>query len=190
MKRLTSVMCALFALPACHGGGAREASEGICRASWLAPPRVDPSIDVPRGAGGVLFHTAANGTQNYTCTRATDGGTSWTFTGPSAVLVDCNGKVVGHHDASNAGAGSPEWIEPDGTFVVAHKVATFVPDGGAMSAPWLLLQAVGHGGSGTLSHVAYVQRLDTDGGVAPAPSCEAGDTARVPYTADYYFYGP
>jgi hypothetical protein len=52
------------------------------------------------------------------------------------------------------------------------------------------LQAVGHGGTGTLSQVTYVQRLDTDGGVAPGAGCDAGDMAQVSYTADYYFYGP
>ncbi len=200
MRRLVSLIAALFVLPACHGSGTREVSRGVagsnagseggCAASWLAPPRVDLSIDVPAGGGRVLLHAAASGTQNYTCARATDGGTSWTLTGPSAALADCNGRALGHHEASDAGAGSPEWVEPDGTFVVAHRVATFAPDGGATSVPWLLLQAVDHGGSGTLSHVVYVQRLGTDGGVAPAHGCEAGDTARVPYSADYYFYGP
>jgi hypothetical protein len=40
-----------------------------------------------------------------------------------------------------------------------------------------------------LSQVLYVQRLDTDGGVSPAPVCDAGTMIQVPYTADYYFYG-
>jgi hypothetical protein len=199
VKRLVPLVSALLVLPACHHGGTREASGGVassdngfmggCRASWLAPPMVDPSIEVPLGGGGVLLHVRAGGTQNYTCTRSSDGGTSWTLTGPSALLVDCNGQVVGRHQASDAGAGFPEWIEPDGTLVVAHKIAMFVPSDGARSAPWLLLKAVGYAGNGTLSHVSYVQRLDTDGGVGPALGCEAGETARAPYTADYYFYG-
>ena len=46
------------------------------------------------------------------------------------------------------------------------------------------------GGTGTLAEVAYIQRLDTDGGVAPGGSCDAGATADIPYSADYYFYGP
>jgi len=46
------------------------------------------------------------------------------------------------------------------------------------------------GGTGTLGPVAYEKRLDTDGGNAPATGCDAGDMVQVPYTADYYFYGP
>jgi hypothetical protein len=128
---------------------------------------------------------------NYACTAALDGGaSSWTLTGPNAVLGDCTGTVIGHHMASDAGASFPEWITIDGTYVVAKKQAAFTPDGGAASVPWLLLQAVGHGGSGTLGLVDYVQRLETDGGVAPGAGCDAGDTAEVPYSAEYYFYGP
>jgi hypothetical protein len=109
---------------------------------------------------------------------------------PSADLSDCNGAVIGHHFASEAGAGYPEWQTTDGTYVVGHKLAAFTPDGGAESVPWLLLQQVSTGGAGTLSQTLYVQRLSTDGGVAPGPGCDAGDTLQVPYGAEYYFYGP
>jgi hypothetical protein len=169
--------------------GIADASDGSCPAAWFTPPDVDPSIAVPADGGGVLVHGAGVGTQNYVCT-VTDGGTTWTFVTPHATLEDCNGLVVAMHFASEAGSAYPEWQAPDGTYVVGHKVASFTPDGGADSVPWLLLEAVDHGGTGPLSQVAYVQRLDTDGGAAPSGSCEAGATADVPYTADYYFYGP
>jgi hypothetical protein len=154
-------------------------------------PAVPASIEVPDGGGTVLLHAAGSGTQNYTCTQAIDGGTGWTFTGPQADLSDCNGTVIGHHFASDGGPGAPEWMTIDGTYVIAHKVpnASFVPDGGSGSVPWLLLQASANGGTGVLSQVLYVQRLDTDGGVSPAPVCDAGTMIQVPYTADYYFYG-
>jgi hypothetical protein len=167
-----------------------DASDGGCPSAWLVAPTVPASIDVPADGGGVLLHAAAAGTQNYACTQGTDGGISWVFVGPQADLSDCNGTLIGHHYASEAGAGYPEWITIDGTYVVGHKVAAYTPDGGSGSVPWLLLQAVDHGGTGTLSQVAYIQRLDTDGGVAPGPGCDAGDMTQVPYTADYYFYGP
>jgi hypothetical protein len=168
-----------------------DASDGGCATGWLVAPTVPTSIEVPADGGGVLLHAAGAGTQNYACTMGTDGGISWVFVGPQANLSDCNGNVIGHHYASEAGAGYPEWITTaDGTYVIAHKVAAYTPDGGAASVPWLLLQAVDAGGTGTLSQVAYIQRLDTDGGVAPGPGCDAGDMAQVPYTADYWFYGP
>jgi hypothetical protein len=76
--------------------------------------------------------------------------------------------------------------------VVGKKVAAFTPDGGASAVPWLLLSAAGTGGAGTLSKTAYVQRLNTVGGVAPTSACgvdNAGTVEKVHYTADYYFSG-
>ena len=168
-----------------------DASDGGCPGSWTVAPTAPVSIEVPADGGGVLLHAAGAGTQNYTCTAGTDGGVSWVFVGPQANLADCNGNVIGKHFASDGGAGFPEWITTtDGTYVIGHKLAAYTPDGGSASVPWLLLQAVGHGGSGTLSQVAYIQRLDTDGGIAPGTGCDAGDMVQVPYTADYWFYGP
>ena len=59
-----------------------------------------------------------------------------------------------------------------------------------------LLQSIGsqQGPSGgkALADVTFVQRLNTNGGSAPADGCSvAGDVGKqtlVPYTADYYFY--
>jgi hypothetical protein len=175
-----------------------EVIEAACPSSWLVAPGVDPSISVPDGGGGVLLHASGIGTQDYTCTESmVDGGTTygWTFVGPEAVLNDCNGTLVGHHFASDGGPGAPEWLTVDGAYVIGRKVnAGFVPDGGAASIPWLLLQAVTHGGSGTLASAQYIQRLETDGGVAPgAATCgidAGGTTVKVPYSADYYFFGP
>jgi hypothetical protein len=106
--------------------------------------------------------------------------------------VEHDAPAVGHHFASDAGASAPEWQTLDGTYVVGHKVAAFTPDAGPPSVPWLLLQATGHGGSGTLAQTGYVQRVDTDGGVAPSAACDpshVGTTQKVPYAADYFFYG-
>jgi hypothetical protein len=167
-----------------------DASDGACPGSWLTAPTVPASIEVPADGGGVILHAAGVGTQNYACT-ATDAGTVWTFIGPSASLNDCNGVLIGHHQVSDGGTAFPEWIETiDGTYVVGHKLAAYTPDGGAGDVPWLLLQGVQHGGTGTLSQAEYIQRLNTDGGVAPGAGCDAGDMVQVPYGADYYFYGP
>jgi hypothetical protein len=172
-------------------------SDAACPSSWFVAPAVDPTIAVPDGGGMVLLHAAGAGTQNYTCNESTvDGGATytWTFVGPEADLSDCNATLIGHHFASDAGANAPEWQTTDGTYVIGSKLAAFTPDGGASSVPWLLLQGVGHGGSGTLSSAHYIQRVQTDGGVAPAAtSCNAdagGTTMKVPYTASYYFFGP
>jgi hypothetical protein len=154
---------------------------------------VDPSLAVPDGGGGVLLRAAATGSQNYTCEQAADGGYGWVFVGPEADLYDCHAVLLGHHFASDAGASAPEWQTLDGTYVVGRKLAALAPDAGPPGVPRLLMKGVGHGGTGTLSQVAYVQRLDTDGGLAPSATCDpsrVSSTQKVPYAADYVFYGP
>ena len=61
----------------------------------------------------------------------------------------------------------------------------------ADAIPWLLLKELSTTGPGLFSDIAFVQRVNTWGGVAPATGCDAStvDTLiRVPYSADYYFY--
>jgi hypothetical protein len=43
-------------------------------------------------------------------------------------------------------------------------------------------------GGSSLSQTTFIQRVNTTGGAAPTTECAAGNTAFVPYTADYYFY--
>jgi hypothetical protein len=174
-----------------------DASVGSCPASWQTAPTVDPSIAVPADGGSVLLHASAAGTQNYVCGPMSDGGYAWNFVGPQAELRDCNSLLIGHHFASDGGPTAPEWQTLDGTYVVGRKHSAFTPDAGPPSIPWLLLQATANGGPGTLSQAAYIQRLFTDGGVAPTTTCDpsvadggAQSSEDVPYTAEYYFYGP
>ena len=174
-----------------NDGSNEDASDGACPASWDMTPANDPFMN---DAGGVLMHTAGVGTQDYTCMAVTtDAGTTyaWTFVGPEANLNDCNAVLVGHHFASDAGATRPQWQTLDGTYVIGAKKGAF--DAGSESVPWLQLQGVAWGGDGGLSQAQWIQRLNTDGGVAPSATCDqnsVGTTQKVPYTADYYFFGP
>jgi len=174
----------------------KGAPDTACPALWTTAPVVDSALAVPDGGGGLLLHTRGGGTQNYACQGVKgDGGTAyaWRFVAPEAILNDCPNSLVVHHFASDAGPSSPEWQTGDGTYVIGQKVHAVTPDGGAASVPWLLLQATAHGGNGTLSKTNYIQRLNTDGGVAPTDPCSAkehtGTIQKVPYGADYYFYG-
>ena len=56
--------------------------------------------------------------------------------------------------------------------------------------PWLRLKAVTNQGDGVLAQVDYVQRIETQGGVAPAGPCDPATdrTAAVPYRARYVFW--
>jgi hypothetical protein len=128
----------------------------------------------------------AKGVQVYEC-RARKGadGHEWVFVAPDAMLFDVRGHRIGHH-----GAG-PFWQSSDGSRVVGSvKAKADAPDG---SIPWLLLTTKDAGPSGAFSRVTSIQRVNTVGGTTPAKPCtaaEAGQQARVPYTADYRFFAP
>ena len=72
------------------------------------------------------------------------------------------------------------------------EVVERAPSPDPSAVPWLLLRVTSTGASGDFSGAAYIQRLDTTGGLAPTGGCDAervGAVARVPYTAVYAFYG-
>jgi hypothetical protein len=58
--------------------------------------------------------------------------------------------------------------------------------------PWLLITVTGHSGSGKLSGVTSIQRVNTVGGLAPAAqecTAQSGEVEfNSSYSADYYFY--
>jgi len=163
------------------GGGA---------ATWLTSPEVPSAIAVPTDVR-LAAHDHAIGMQIYNCGASggadAGGGTTtyaWTFKAPDALLYDMDFVPVALH-----GAG-PSWTSTDGSVVVAHEIAR--ADASRSDAiPWLLLKELSTTGPGVFSEVAFVQRINTWGGVAPATGCDANtvDTlVRVPYSADYYFY--
>ncbi len=146
-------------------------------------PDVPASLLVPEG-NKVSFHAHAIGVQIYTATPSPTDPTAfvWTFKAPEAVLFDNDGNVVGIHYVG------PTWESESGSKVVGARVAgANAPVAGAI--PWLLLQAVSTEGPGSFEPTTFVQRVNTVGGVAPAiPPTQAGQEARVPYTAEYYFF--
>jgi hypothetical protein len=128
----------------------------------------------------------ANGVQIYECKASQNDPTrlEWTFKAPAAELRDSKGTIVGRHYAG------PTWEANDGSKVVGEVTARDNgPDPDAI--PWLLLRATSTSGPGALSRTTSIQRLNTWGGEAPASACDseqAGQEARVPYRADYFFY--
>ena len=119
----------------------------------------------------------ARGVQIYECRDA-----KWAFVAPDAQLFDRAGRQIGSHYAG------PVWEAADGSKVIgAVKQRADAPAAG--SIPWLLLGTKSVGGEGSFSKVTSIQRVATTGGVAPAGACaQNGEQARVPYTADYYFF--
>jgi hypothetical protein len=141
-------------------------------------PSVPMDIEVPEG-NKVHFHGYAQGVQIYTWN-----GNSWGASVPEATLFDEDGNVVAIHYAG------PTWESNSGSKVVGAVVPpriTVDPD----AIPWLLLSAVPASteGPGIFANTTYIQRVNTSGGKAPSAAGDfAGQVARVPYTADYYFY--
>jgi hypothetical protein len=130
--------------------------------------------------------TKAIGVQNYECRAKPDDPNKfeWVFTGPEADLFDSKGNKIGRHYSG------PTWEWNDGSRVVG-SVRDSVPSKDEGAIPWLLLAAKDHAGNGVLSRVTSIQRLETNGGKAPAGGCGAADLGkklRVPYTAVYCFY--
>jgi hypothetical protein len=140
-------------------------------------PEVPDGIAVPAG-NKVHFHGFGVGVQIYTWN-----GTSWGAAVPEAVLFAGNGVVAIHF-------AGPTWESNSGSQVVGALPPRFVTvDTNAI--PWLLLEAVEDGthGPGIFANTTYIHRVNTTGGKAPsADGTFVGQVARVPYTADYFFY--
>jgi hypothetical protein len=149
-----------------------------------------PGVAVPDKLKGAPNETLAmvvpaKGVQIYECRPRRDelGAFEWAFVAPEADLFDRQGAKIGRHYAG------PHWEAIDGSKVLGTvRERADAPAAGAI--PWLLLTAKSVGQEGTFSKVTSIQRVNTAGGVAPQDGCHpssAGASARVAYTADYYF---
>jgi hypothetical protein len=137
----------------------------------------------PPGNEQLLLQVHAKGDQVYIC-KGDAAQFAWTLKAPDAQLFDKNGKLFGKHFAG------PSWEANDGSRVTGKAVANS-PSPDANSIPWLLVTILSHDGSGVLSRVTTIQRLNTKGGKAPESGCDAshvGQEVRVSYSADYRFY--
>jgi len=185
-------------------------------AQRITPPSVPAAITPPAGNSAFLLGHAV-GTQGYVCLPTTTGA-SWTVNGsrPEATLFT---KIFGQdfeiitHFLSpdtnpNENApnplpfGSATWQNSLDSSVVWAKAVGSIAAGSDPSCPnagsiaCLLLQSIGSqkgpAGGKVMTQTTYVQRLNTNGGSAPATGCavstDVGKQTLVPYTADYYFF--
>jgi hypothetical protein len=143
-----------------------------CASTIAVPDNLKPAANE-----SLVRVVPAKGVQIYECRDA-----KWTFVAPDAQLFDRAGKQIGSHYAG------PIWEAADGSKVIgAVKQRADAPAAG--SIPWLLLGTKSVGDEGSFSKVTSIQRVATTGGIAPAGACaQNGERARVPYTADYYFF--
>ena len=190
MRRMVFLLCGIaFALVLAFS----QSQRAQAGKTPIQPPDVPSIIQVP--AGNQPFRVAhAVGTQNYVCLS-----TGWASPvyGPQATLFNEDGEQSLTHFLSAYPTGSdaffPTWQDSRDTSVVwanAVKDAKYTPDPTAIA--WLLLKVVdtapGPTGGDKMLGTTYIQRVNTTGGLIPTRTCDPGDRALVPYTADYYFY--
>ncbi|MFH0300477.1 DUF3455 domain-containing protein [Bradyrhizobium sp. 31Argb] len=127
----------------------------------------------------VVLSVHAEGAQVYECKAGLEGKLAWAFREPIATLM-ADGKTVGRHYAG------PNWEHVDGS-VVLGRTSGSAPGATPNDIPWLKLEVISRRGSGTLSGVTTVQRINTAGGILEGPCDKAGATHSAPYSADYVF---
>jgi Protein of unknown function (DUF3455) len=127
----------------------------------------------------VVLTVHAEGAQVYECKAGADGKMAWAFREPIATLF-VDGKTIGRHYAG------PNWEHTDGSAVVG-KVAGNAPGATSDDIAWLKLQVTASRGSGVLTGVTTVQRINTKGGKFEGPCDRAGAFKSAPYSADYVF---
>jgi Protein of unknown function (DUF3455) len=175
---LSAVSLALV-LSACASGSGSMQAKPFDQASLPA------AVQVPAG-NAVAMQTVGVGMITYECRTkvAAADQFEWVFVGPDAKLMDRSGKEVGKYFGPPA-----TWQSNDGSKITATQLAVAPAQAG--SIPLQLVKANPAVGDGAMKGISYIQRLATQGGVAPAKSCDA-TTLRskeiVRYQADYIFW--
>ena len=169
---------------------AAVAALGACASSPMMMKAVDNAAlpEVVRAPAGSkqMMTTTGVGELTYECREKAGmaGQYEWAFVGPVATLYGGDRKMVGKYYAG------PTWEAADGSKVTGKQVA--VSPASAGNIPLQLVKAEPAMGTGAMTGVSYIQRLNTKGGVAPAMACDAAGKGRrqvVAYEADYVFYG-
>jgi hypothetical protein len=169
-------------------------------AQSVTPPAVPPGLEVdPPNQAFLVGH--ATGTQNYECQPVSPlGRVDWVLFTPQATLFDDQaGQLITHFFSPNPDEPlrvvRATWQDSRDTSAVwARGVASATVNPNAIT--WVKLEVVGKEdgptGGAALSGTTFIQRVNTDGGLAPTTGCEVlsdvGKRAFMPYTADYFFY--
>jgi hypothetical protein len=165
LPSVRSAVLALLSMTAATVGGS------------AAETALPDAIAAPGETAVLAVH--AEGAQVYECKAGPDGRLAFAFREPIATLL-VDGKTVGRHYAG------PTWEHGDGSAVVGKAVGN-APGTTAEDIPWLKLQVVASRGSGILSAVTTIQRVNTKGGKLEGACDKAGSFKSAPYAADYVF---
>jgi hypothetical protein len=165
----------------------------------IVVPPVSTDLQVPATEEPFLLGRGV-GTQNYVCqSGASLGRVAWTLFTPQATLFSDDAEQLTTHffslNPEEPGIVRVTWEDSRDTSTIwarLLKAETVNPD----AIAWLKLEVVGKRvgptGGATLFGTTFVQRLNTQGGLAPETGCDnpqdIGRKAFIPYTADYFFY--
>ena len=152
-------------------------SIAFCEMPAVAQTAIPDAIAAKGETVALTVH--AEGAQVYECKAGDGGKLAWQFREPVATLIE-NGKTVGRHYAG------PTWELADGSLVKGKPVAR-AAGATQKDIPWLKLEAVEPRGSGMLTGVMAIQRINTQGGQIDGACEKAGATLAAPYAADYVF---
>jgi len=167
----------------------------------IVTPPVPTDLEVPDTEEAFLLGHGV-GTQNYICQpAATLGRVAWTLFTPQATLFSDDAEQLTTHffsfnpDEPNVNVVRVTWEDSRDTSTIWARLLKAVPVNPDAVA-WLKLEVVGRRvgptGGDTLFGTTFVQRLNTQGGLAPVTDCDnpqdIGRKAFIPYTADYFFY--
>jgi Protein of unknown function (DUF3455) len=165
------------------------ATLAACTSTPMSPSfsqaNLPAAVQVPAG-NRVALETVGVGEITYAC-RAKANTTDmheWVFVGPKAELRDRAGKVIGRYFGPPA-----TWVHQDGSQLSGAQLA--VAPAAAGSIPLQLVKANPATGAGLMAGVTHIQRVATQGGVAPAAACTSanvGQQQAVKYQSDYIFW--
>ncbi|HSW07833.1 DUF3455 domain-containing protein [Aquabacterium sp.] len=176
---ITLSLAALAALSACTSMPASAPMKLFDQAALPA------AVQVPTGHR-VALETVGVGEITYECRAKANapGSFEWVFVGPKAVLNSRQGSAIGSYFGPPA-----TWQASDGSAITGAQVA--VAPNAPGSIPLQLVKANPATGAGAMNGISYIQRVATQGGVAPAMPCAGDSTGKreiVKYQADYIFW--
>ena len=176
---LGTAVAAALTLAACSNMGASPMMAPFSQAS------LPDAVKVPAG-NRVAMETVGAGDITYECRAKANmaGQFEWVFVGPDAKLMDRKGAQIGRYFGPPA-----TWENKDGSKVTGAQLAVAPANVG--SIPLQLVKANPAMGTGAMQGVTYIQRVATQGGVAPASACAASNLGQkeiVKYQADYIFW--
>ena len=147
--------------------------------STTLPYRATAPLAIAAPGEKIVLTLHAEGAQVYECKADASGKLAWVFREPIATLL-LDGKTVGRHYAG------PNWEHSDGSAIVG-KAAGNAPGATDKDIPWLKLEVISQRGSGVLTGITTVQRINTVGGKPQGTCDKAGAFQSVAYSADYVF---